>query len=304
MNKKTLVILAAGIGSRFGGGVKQLTPVDNHNHLIIDYSIHDAIDAGFNKIVFIIRHDIENDFRDRIGSRIEEICKPLGIEVAYAFQETFILPQLPDDIKVKCEGRTKPWGTGHAILCAADVIDSSFAVINADDYYGKNAFVKAAAFIDTKQYGLVGYSLKNTLSDNGGVTRGICSVEKDKLVGIDETKNIVKTADGAEADGRRLNLECLVSMNFWCYPIEFIEVLKKGFPVFLENMMNAGKDEYLLPIIADEMLKSGTEFSVLPTDDRWFGVTYKEDRPAVEESFRNLIEAGVYREDLYSDIVK
>lgn len=304
MNKKTLVILAAGIGSRFGGGVKQLTPVDNRDHLIIDYSIHDAIDAGFNKIVFIIRHDIENDFRDRIGNRIEEICKPLDIEIEYAFQETFILPQLPDDIKVKCEGRIKPWGTGHAILCAAGVIDSSFAVINADDYYGKNAFEKAAAFIDTKQYGLVGYSLKNTLSDNGGVTRGICSVEKDKLVGIDETKNIVKTADGAEANGKKLNLESLVSMNFWCYPVEFIEVLKKGFPVFLENMMDAGKDEYLLPIIADEMLKSGTEFSVLPTDDRWFGVTYKEDRPAVEESFRNLIEAGVYREDLYSDIVK
>ena len=190
---KSLVILAAGIGSRFGGGVKQLTPVDDYGHLIIDYSIHDAIQAGFNKIVFIIRHDIEEDFREVIGNRIEQVVAPLGVEIAYAYQE---MDKYVDQVP---EGRTKPWGTGHAVLCAAEVIDLPFAVINADDYYGKNGFKKAAEFLGD-DYALVGYILKNTLSDNGGVTRGICSVDNGRLVAIDETKNIVKHGDGAEAD--------------------------------------------------------------------------------------------------------
>ena len=174
-------------------------------------------------------------------------------------------------------------------------------MINADDYYGKNGFRAAADFLG-KGYALVGYVLKNTLSENGGVTRGICTVEDGKLVGIDETRNIVKTAAGAEANGRVIDPESLVSMNFWCYPAEFMEVLKKGFPVFLENMKDPLKEEYLLPIIADGMLKDGMEFTVLPTDDKWFGVTYKEDKPAVVESFRNLITEGVYSKGLYDDI--
>lgn len=292
---KTLVILAAGIGSRFGGGVKQLTPVDAYGHLIIDYSIHDAIQAGFNKIVFIIRHDIEEDFREVIGNRIERVVAPFGVEIAYAYQE---IDKYVDQVP---EGRTKPWGTGHAVLCAADVIDSPFAVINADDYYGKNGFKKAAEFLGD-DYALVGYILKNTLSDNGGVTRGVCSVDKGKLVAIDETKNIVKNSDGAEADGKQLDLDSLVSMNFWCYPLEFLDVLRTGFPKFIKEMVDAQKSEYLLPIIADGMLKEGTEFTVLPTDDQWFGVTYKEDKDAVVESFKKLIEAGIYKEDLYSDL--
>ena len=295
MQKKTLVILAAGIGSRFGGGVKQLEPVGPKDELIIDYSIHDAIAAGFNNIVFIIRHDIEADFRERIGDRIEKICTPIGVNVEYAFQEKdMFVDAIP-------EGRTKPWGTGHAVLCAADKIDSAFVVINADDYYGKDGFKKAADFLSTNQYALVGYVLKNTLSENGGVTRGVCTVADGKLVGIDETKNIVKTSTGAEADGKQLDVESLVSMNFWCYPLEFLEVLKTGFPKFLANMSDPQKEEYLLPIIADEMLKSGTEFSVLPTDDQWFGVTYKEDKDSVIESFKNLYSNGIYSEDLYSD---
>ena len=294
---KTLVILAAGIGSRFGGGVKQLAPVDDHGHLIIDYSIHDAIAAGFNKIVFIIRPDIEADFRVVIGDRIEGLCKPLGVEIAYAYQEI-------TDVPVKVEGREKPWGTGHAVLCAAEHIDSPFAVINADDYYGKNGFSIAAHFISAhpESYALIGYILKNTLSDNGGVTRGICSVNQGRLVGITETKNIVKTAGGAEADGKAIDVESLVSMNFWCYPAEFLDVLKTGFPEFLTTTPNIEKDEYLLPIIADCMLKEGTEFTVLPTNDHWFGVTYKEDKPTVEAAFRKLIEDGEYRADLYSDL--
>ena len=297
---KTLVILAAGIGSRFGGGIKQLEPVDDCGHIIIDYSIHDAIEAGFNKIVFIIRHDIEKDFREVIGSRIEKICGAHNVKVAYAFQELSDIPDFAG--REKAAGRTKPWGTGHAVLACDGLLDSPFCVINADDYYGKEGFVKAAQFLDKGQYGLVGYVLKNTLSDNGGVTRGICAVQDGKLTGITETKNIIKTADGAEADGCAVDTESLVSMNFWCYPQTFMEVLKKGFPVFLENLSDPMKDEYLLPIIADGMLKEGVAFAVLSSHDRWFGVTYKEDKPAVVNSFRKLIAEGIYKEDLYGDL--
>lgn len=304
---KTLVILAAGIGSRFGGGVKQLTPVDDHGHLIIDYSIHDAIAAGFDKIVFIIRHDIEADFRAVIGDRIEELCKPLGVDIAYAYQEitdVLDMPDIPDFPGKEKLIRQKPWGTGHAVLCASDHIDSPFAVINADDYYGKNGFSIASCFLaeHPDSYALIGYILKNTLSDNGGVTRGICSVDQERLVGIAETKNIVKTTGGAEADGKPVDIESLVSMNFWCYPAEFLDVLSTGFPEFPTTTPKIEKDEYLLPIIADGMLKEGTEFTVLPTDDHWFGVTYKEDKPDVETAFRKLIEDGEYRADLYSDL--
>ena len=296
MQKKTLVILAAGIGSRFGGGIKQLEPVGPNNELIIDYSIHDAIVAGFNKIVFIIRHDIEADFRERIGDRIEKICNSIDVTVEYAFQEKdMFIDSIP-------EGRTKPWGTGHAVLCAADKIDSDFAVINADDYYGKNGFKRAADYLG-KGYALVGYVLKNTLSDNGGVTRGICKVVDDKLIGIDETKNIIKTESGAESNDIQIDTNSLASMNFWCYPKEFIDILKTGFPEFLKNMSDPIKDEYLLPIIADEMIKDNINFTVLSTNDKWFGVTYKEDKPAVIESFKKLIEAGEYKENLYSDLV-
>ena len=299
---KTLVILAAGIGSRFGGGVKQLTRVDEHGHLIIDYSIHDAIAAGFDKIVFIIRHDIEADFRAVIGDRIEKLCKPLGVEIAYAYQEISNTPAFPGKEE---QIRKKPWGTGHAVLCAAEHINSPFAVINADDYYGKNGFSIASGFLaeHPESYALIGYILKNTLSDNGGVTRGICSVDQGRLVGIAETKNIVKTAGGAETDGKPVDNERLVSMNFWCYPAEFLDVLEIGFPEFLKTTPNIEKDEYLLPIIADEMLKKGTEFTVLPTDDHWFGVTYREDKPTVEAAFQKLIEDGEYKADLYRGVL-
>lgn len=286
------------IGSRFGGGVKQLTPVDDQGHIIIDYSIHDAIAAKFNKIVFIIRHDIETEFKTVIGDRIESVAAPLGVQIAYAFQEL-------DDVPIKFPTcRTKPWGTGHAVLCAADKIDSPFAVINADDYYGKEGFKKASEFLSSRlgSYGLVGYILNNTLSDHGGVTRGICRADNEVLTSIVETKNIVRTVDGAEADGKKLNVDSLVSMNFWCYPLGFLDILRTGFPQFLKTMSNPMMDEYLLPNIADKMLKEGTAFTVLPTTDQWFGVTFKEDRISVIESFRRLITDGVYKADLYSDL--
>ena len=294
--KTSLVILAAGIGSRYGG-VKQLEPVGPNGELIIDYSIHDAIVAGFDKIIFVIRKDIEADFREVIGDRMEQLCIPLGVEIWYAFQSLTDIPiTLP-------AGRTKPWGTGHAVLSCEGLLTEPFAVINADDYYGKDGFVKAAEFLKTRQYGLVGYILKNTLSDYGGVTRGICTIENGKLTGIDETRNIVKTTDGAETDGRSLSPDSLVSMNFWCFPKDFIRVLKDGFPRFLSDMSNPMKEEYLLPTIIDGMLKAGTEVSVLPTDADWFGVTYKEDKASVVASFQELYAAGVYdKSNLFADV--
>ena len=295
--KTTLVILAAGIGSRFGGGVKQLEPVGPNGELIIDYSIHDAMAAGFDKIVFIIRRDIEADFREMIGERMERLCAARGVEVAYAYQS---LTDIPMPVP---EGRTKPWGTGQAVLACDGVVQEPFAVINADDYYGRDGYQKAAAFLKTGKYGMVGYVLKNTLSDNGGVTRGICRVENGRLTGLDETSNIVKTPDGAASEGRAIPVDCLVSMNFWCLPASFLDVLKEGFPGFLASMKTPLKDEYLLPTIVDGLLQKGEEVAVLPTDADWFGVTYKEDKPTVVESFRKLYAAGVYNpENLYADL--
>lgn len=294
--KKTLVILAAGIGSRFGDGIKQLEPVDNNNHIIIDYSIHDAIEAGFNKIVIIIRHDIERDFKLIIGNRIESVCKQIGIKIEYAFQD---IEDIPIEIH---QDRQKPWGTGHAVLSCSGLLDSSFSVINADDYYGKSSFIIAADFLNTNQYGMVAYKLRNTLSENGGVTRGICEIDNNKLIGIKETKDIVKNESGAESNGKNIDINSLVSMNFWCYPIEFIDVLKKGFPEFLKTAREPLKDEYLLPIIADEMIKGGTAYKVLSTNDKWFGVTYQEDKNLVKKTVEKMISDGLYKEDLYSDL--
>ena len=298
---KTLVILAAGIGSRFGGGIKQLEPVDDAGHIIMDYSIHDAIAAGFDTIIFVIRKDIEQDFRDAIGRRIERVCSILGVDVKYAFQN---LGDIPDfEGREKVEGRTKPYGTGHAVLACRDLIDSPFSVINADDYYGKTSFQKAADFL-FMGYGLVGYRLKNTLSPNGGVTRAICEVDSRRLVRVKETSNIVSVGRlSVKADGVQLDPNALVSMNFWCYPIDFLDTLTVGFKKFLETIQDPMKDEYLLPVIADRMLKGGAYFAVLPTEDKWFGVTYKEDKPSVVKGFKNLIFRGVYQEDLYDDLL-
>ncbi|MCQ2476868.1 MAG: nucleotidyltransferase [Clostridia bacterium] len=294
--KKTLVILAAGIGSRFGGGIKQLEPVGPNGEIIMDYSIHDAISAGFNKIVFIIRRDIEADFKEIIGNRIEKIAGQFGVEVCYAFQN---MDNIPEKLR---EGRTKPWGTAHALLCCDGLIDGPFTVINADDYYGIGGFKKASDFLETNRYGIVTYILGNTLSDNGGVSRGICKVEDGKLIDIAETRNLVKVEGGAESEGVFYGFDTPVSMNFWCLPSSFIDVLRERFPDFLANLENPLKDEYLLPSMVDYKIKSGEECTALSTDAKWFGVTYKEDKQSVVESFRKLYEEGVYSTDFYSDI--
>ena len=309
MKSTTLVIMAAGIGSRFGGGIKQLTSFGPSGEIIMDYSIHDAIEAGFNKIVFVIRKSMLSDFRQIIGDRIEKL-----IPVSYAFQE---LNDLPEGFMVP-EGRVKPWGTGQAILCCRDLIHEPFAVINADDYYGKDAFRKVHEFLvksaqERKDgiytFCMAGFVLKNTLSEHGGVTRGICRMGADgALAEIVETRNVVRTKDGAAVlneDGTMtaLDPDGLVSMNFWGFTPEFMEELERGFKDFLSNIEgNERKAEYLLPTIVDGMLKEKrVDLSVLQSDDRWFGVTYKEDVPYVKEAFLQLINQGVYAENLYAD---
>ena len=294
--KTTLVVLAAGIGSRFGGGIKQLEPVGPNGEIIIDYSIHDAIKAGFNKIVFIIRHEIENDFKEIIGNRIEKICDSAGVEVAYAFQTMDNIP------KELTKDRKKPWGTGHAVLSCDGLVDGSFAVINADDYYGKDGFYKAAEFLKNDSYGLVSYVLENTLSENGGVSRGLCKVEDGKLTQITETKNIIRIENGAESVGKFIDPKTYVSMNFWCLPNRFFNALETGFERFLSEIKDPLKDEFTLPTVVDWEINKGEIVTVLTSEDKWFGVTYKEDKPSVVESFKKLYAQGKYEKDLYSDI--
>lgn len=307
--KTALVIMAAGLGSRYGGGIKQLEGVGPNGEIIMDYSIHDAIEAGFNKIIFIIRKDIEPDFMEVIGDRIEKMCAQHGVEVQYAYQS---LTDLPDGIQPVGE-RKKPWGTGQAVLACRELIQEPFVVINADDYYGKEAFVAIQNFLqhyDPKHpdhYCMAGFLLKNTLSDFGGVTRGICKVNDNmELVDVQETKNIVKTKDGAEADGKPLDLDSFVSMNMWGLTPEFVDRLSKGFVDFFEqNKGNEDSAEFLLPIfIGQELPKGEFDVKVLQTNDKWFGVTFKEDKPQVVASFEKLIEDGVYQNDLFSDLNK
>lgn len=304
--KTTLVILAAGIGARFGGGVKQLSTVGPHDELIIDYSIHDAIRAGFQKIVFIIRKDIYEDFRKRIGFRMERKLDELHIEWEYVFQE----------MKPCLKGRVKPWGTGQAVLACKGVLDGPFAVINADDYYGIDAYQTAQKFLSDPdgnkagRYGILTYVLGNTLSDHGSVTRGVCQIDTDgKLVGICETKGIVKqngfavAPDTATGEIHHIPMESLVNMNFLLFPASFVHTLEEGFQVFLQNLHDPLNEEYLLPVILDGILKQGIGMvQMLPSNDTWFGVTYKEDLSIVRDAFVKLYEQGVYAEELYSDL--
>ncbi|MCC8080695.1 MAG: nucleotidyltransferase [Lachnospiraceae bacterium] len=299
MQKITLVIMAAGIGSRFGQGIKQLTPVGPGGEIIMDYSIHDALEAGFNKIVFIIRRDLEKDFREIIGNRIEKLC-----EVEYAFQE---LDDLPEGFTVP-EGRTKPWGTGQAVLTCRGLIQEPFAVINADDYYGKEGFVKLHDYLtahasDQYHYCMAGFVLKNTLSDNGGVTRGVCRVDENNyLTDIVETYHIVKCPEGAmiETTQELIDVDSHVSMNMWGLTPEFLDVLEDGFREFLTGLTpDDVKAEYLLPSVIDQMLKKGqADVTMLETNDKWFGVTYAADKQSVIQSFEELIESGVYTSPL------
>ncbi len=308
--KTTLLIMAAGIGSRFGQGIKQLTSFGPDGEIIMDYSVYDAIAAGFDKVVFVLRKDIAEDFRRIIGNRMEK-----KTEVEYVFQER---DDLPDGFRYP-EGRVKPWGTGQAVLAARDVISEPFCVINADDYYGKSAFRKIHDYLircpertsvhQPHRICMAGFVLNNTLSDNGGVTRGLCQVDEEgRLERIVETHNIIRYMGGAAVlyEGgtlKALDPETPVSMNMWGFMPDFIDVLKEGFPVFLQSNIGTDREmtcEYLLPTIVGDLLE-GQEamIDVLPIHDRWFGVTYQEDVPSVKENFRKLVEAGEYPRRLW-----
>ncbi|MGN0602910.1 MAG: NDP-sugar synthase [Oscillospiraceae bacterium] len=301
----SLVIMAAGIGSRFGGGIKQLKAVGPNGELIIDYSVHDAVEAGFDKIIFIIRHDIEEDFRNIIGKRIEKDCQRLGVKVCYAFQS---LDDVPNGIKVP-SGRIKPWGTGQAVLTCKELINEPFAVINADDYYGKEAFSKIHGFLENYDKNvpdllcMAGFVLKNTLSENGAVTRGICKVNNEGfLTDIVETHNIVKIGNEAYADDKPVDINSHVSMNMWGFTPEFIGRLEDGFAEFFENIENETKSEYLIPIFIGKLLrKNAITVKVLEISEKWFGITYKEDVPLVQKEFERLIEIGFYKDRLFED---
>ena len=302
--KPILVIMAAGIGSRFGKGIKQLTPVGPSGEIILDYSLFDAREAGFETVVFIIRKSLEKDFKEIIGNRVGKY-----MNVRYAFQE---IEALPEGYTCPAE-RAKPWGTGHAILAAKEVIDAPFAVINADDYYGKTAFKIIYDFLAAQEgegrYAMAGFIVKNTLSDNGEVTRGVCLQDAEgKLTEIHETKGIARREDGRVTgtfggEEYEIDENGLVSMNFWGFTEDLLAELENGFPVFLDEAMEKDplKAEYLLPTVVDGMLKSGkATVAVLPTPDTWFGITYAEDREFVTGEFSRMAAEGVYPSPLFA----
>lgn len=297
----TLLIMAAGLGSRFGTGIKQLEPVDASNHIIMDYSIHDAIEAGFNHVVFIIRKDIEKEFKEIIGDRIASVCNALNVTVDYAYQDLNDIPAaLP-------EGRTKPWGTGQAVLAAKNIINTPFIVINADDYYGKEGFKAVHEYlVNGGKSCMAGFILKNTLSDNGGVTRGICKMDNENnLTEVVETKNIVKTTEGAETNGVSIDVNSLVSMNMWGLTTDFLNTLEAGFKEFFEKEVSKDplKAEYLLPVFIGELMNEGKmSVKVLRSNDTWYGMTYHEDVPSVKDSFKKMLDSGIYKTDLFSDL--
>ncbi|MDU2375331.1 sugar phosphate nucleotidyltransferase, partial [Anaerococcus vaginalis] len=296
----TLVVLAAGIGSRYGQGIKQLAKMDDNGYTIIDYSIYDAIKAGFNKVVFIIRKDIEEDFKEIIGNRIEKI-----VEVEYAYQDM----DLPKGFESP-KDRKKPWGTVDALLSTKNIVKEPFLIINADDYYGKGVFDSLHEFLvtsdkkidDKLQIAMAGYKLKNTLSDKGAVTRGVSiGNEENKLVDIIETHEIKLEKDGKisskeNLDEDILNLETTVSMNLWASFPEFIDMSEDYFIKYLEkNKENLDSCEYVLPEMIGELIKENkADVTILPTNDKWIGITYKEDLVPAKKSFQKMFDQGLY----------
>jgi len=298
MTQPTLVILAAGMASRYGS-MKQIQGFGPAGETIMDYSIFDAIRSGFGKIVFIIRREFAEDFKAIFEPKLNG-----RVETAYVFQdmdaftEGYAFP----------ESRTKPWGTAHAVLCAMDVVKEPFAVINADDFYGDDAFKQAADFLlndcNEKTYGLVGYDLLKTLSDYGTVNRGVCKLDElGNLASITERINIAKkdgkivVDDGAEP--AELSMDTRVSMNFWCFDPSFFNYTQRLFREFLTQFGQEAKSEFFIPIVADHFIREGGKVEIIPTSSSWFGVTYKEDAPFVAKSLNELIEGKVYPSDLW-----
>ena len=296
--KPTLVILAAGMASRYGS-MKQVEGFGPSGETIMDYSVFDAIRAGFGKVVFIIRKEFADNFKTIFESKLKG-----RIETDYVYQE---LTSFTDGYSFSAE-RTKPWGTAHAVLCAKDAVLGPFAVINADDFYGKNAFENAAAFLNIgcneKTYAIVGYDLINTLSEHGTVNRGVCALNRDgNLASVTERTNIamqdgeIVCGDGAEP--ARLSLNTKVSMNFWCFNESYFGYTHKMFGNFLHENGQKDKSEFYIPVVADQFIKEGNDVVVIPTSSNWFGVTYKEDAPVVKQKLDELIKAGEYPSSLW-----
>lgn len=286
----TLVVMAAGMGSRFGG-LKQIEPIGKNGEILLDYSVYDAVKAGFNKVVFVIKHAIEADFKAVVGKRIEKMVK-----TEYVFQETDALPEgfvCPAD-------RVKPWGTAHAVLCCKDVVKEPFAVINADDYYGKSAFIKTAEFLknNDSDYCMTGFRLVNTLTENGYVSRGVCEIEKGELKSVTERTKIMDckyTEDDGES-WTALPPDTVVSMNLWGFMPDLFGYAEKGFKEFLNNNINTPKSEYYLPSVVSGLIASGEKkVKVLIAEDKWYGVTYKEDKQMVCDAINKMAEDGLYK---------
>ncbi len=307
MKETALVIMAAGIGSRYGKGIKQLAKVGPKGEIIMDYSIYDALKAGFDKVIFIIRKDIEAEFREVIGDRIEK-----HVKVGYAFQD---LHDLPEGYEVP-DGRTKPWGTAQAVLCAKELIDCPFAVINADDFYGADGFKKVHDYLanemdeesEVLDMCMAGFILGNTLSKNGTVARGVCKANEatGELISVTETYDIAErdgSITGRDRFGNEVQLSSSdrVSMNMWGLPRKILDVLSEEFPKFLDGVPEGDlKAEYLLPNVIDSLIKSGrAKVRLLETSDKWYGMTYAEDRQYVEDAIREMTDKGIYKEELF-----
>ena len=302
MKKPTLVIMAAGMGSRFGG-CKQITPVDEQGHVIIDFSIYDALRAGFGRVVCVIKPEMEKDFREAVTDRIGGKA-----DIRFAYQT---IDRLPEGYTVP-EGRVKPWGTGHAVLCAKDLVEGAFAVINADDFYGHSAFEAAAKFLTEPrgetEHAMVAYRVENTLTENGSVSRGVCQTQDGLLTGITERTKIVPREGGAayiEGDTETfLPAGTPVSMNLWAFRHGVLDELEKRFPTWLDASVpvNPLKCEFYLPLIPNALITEGTgSVRVLETAERWFGVTYREDLAGVQNSVRKMKADGIYPEYLWKD---
>ena len=301
--KPTLVVLAAGMGSRYGG-LKQVDPVGPSGEAILDYSVFDAVRAGFGKVVFVIRHDFDAEFREKIGRKFEKM-----VAVDYCYQD---IADLPAPFTVP-EGRAKPWGTAHATRAARTAVKEPFAVINADDFYGRDAFEKLAKFLSSPtaaeglHFAMVGFRLDLTLSENGSVARGICDIAPDgTLRAVKEMTKLVRVGDIAEnredeANPVKVPLDSRVSMNCWGFSDGLFAELEARFPKWLEANGTKEKSEWYIPFVVDELIKEGkADCHVLPTDSSWFGVTYREDKPAVEASVRRLVDAGEYPSNLFA----
>ena len=281
--------MAAGMGSRFGG-LKQIEPIGKNGEILLDYSVYDAVKAGFNKVVFVIKHAIEEDFKAVVGKRIEKMVK-----TEYVFQETDALPagfSCPPD-------RVKPWGTAHAVLCCKDVVNEPFAVINADDYYGKSAFLKTAEFLKggSGDYCMTGFRLVNTLTENGYVSRGVCEIENGELKSVTERTKIsdCKYTEDDGATWTALPPETVVSMNLWGFTPDLFNYAENGFKAFLKDNINAPKAEYYLPSVVSELIASGEKkVKVLIAEDKWYGVTYKEDKQMVCDAINKMADEGLY----------